>query len=296
MVVEGSCVPHGSALFKPYRTVRFGQFSKAVVMADSGNSHAGRTYVVTGAASGIGAATARHLRERGGRVIVCDLRDADVIADLATQDGRAALVAGVKSMAENRLDGVIANAGGGPAKTMVALNFFGAVATLEGLRPLLDGRAAPRAVVVSSIAALDAVDAAVVEACGRGDEPAATAAARAAIDAGTGPRLYASAKQALNRWCRRTAVTPEWAGAGIPLNAVMPGVIDTPAAGWILNNPDNRAEMFRRTPLAQARPGRPEQMAALLAWLAGPENALMTGQVLIADGGVECLASQGGRS
>ena len=41
-----------------------------------------RTYVVTGAASGIGAATARYLRDRGARVIACDLRDVDVIADL----------------------------------------------------------------------------------------------------------------------------------------------------------------------------------------------------------------------
>lgn len=46
-----------------------------------------RTYVVTGAASGIGAATARYCRGRGGRVIACDLQDADVVADLATAEG-----------------------------------------------------------------------------------------------------------------------------------------------------------------------------------------------------------------
>ena len=43
-----------------------------------------RTYVVSGAASGIGAATARLLEEQGGRVITVDLHDADVTADLAT--------------------------------------------------------------------------------------------------------------------------------------------------------------------------------------------------------------------
>jgi NAD(P)-dependent dehydrogenase (short-subunit alcohol dehydrogenase family) len=43
-----------------------------------------RTYVVTGAASRIGAAVAKYLRERGARVIACDLQDADVIGDLAT--------------------------------------------------------------------------------------------------------------------------------------------------------------------------------------------------------------------
>lgn len=259
-------------------------------------SHAGRTYAVTGAASGIGAATAQYLREQGGRVVACDLRDADVIGDLATREGRAALVEGVTRLGGGRLDGIVANAGGGPAETMVALNFFGAVATVEGLRPLLAGSAAPRAVMVSSVAALGATDAPLVEACLSGGEAAAIAAGRAATEAGNGALLYASAKQALNRWCRRAAVAPVWAAAGIPLNGVMPGIIDTPAAGWILNNPDNRAEMVRRAPLANACPGRPEQMGALLAWCVGPENALMTGQILIADAGIECLAAQGGQS
>ena len=104
-----------------------------------------RTYVVTGAASGIGAATARYLRERGSRVIGCDLHDADVVADLATIEGRAKLVEGVIRLSGGRIDAIVANAGGGPAETMVALNFFGAVATLEGLRPMLAASPAPRA-------------------------------------------------------------------------------------------------------------------------------------------------------
>jgi NAD(P)-dependent dehydrogenase (short-subunit alcohol dehydrogenase family) len=173
---------------------------------------------------------------------------------------------------------------------MLALNFFGAVATLEGLRPLLAGGPAPRAVAVSSIACLQPVDPQLVAACLSGDEAAATAANRAAVADGQGDVLYAAAKQALNRWCRRAAVTPAWAGQGIALNVVAPGVVDTPAAAWILSDPRNRAEMERRTPLSAARPGRPDQMAALIAWCAGPENALMIGQVLFADGGVECAA------
>ena len=91
--------------------------------------------------------------------------------------------------------------------------------------------------------------------------------------------FYGSAKRALNGWCRRAAVEPRWAGAGIPLNVVAPGVIDTPAAAWILSDPDNRAQMERLTPLSGARPGQPEQMAELIAWCVSPENALMTGQV-----------------
>jgi len=250
-----------------------------------------RTYVVTGAASGIGAATTHYVRERGDRVIACDLRDADVIADLATSEGRKQLVAGVRRLSGGRIDAIIANAGGGPAETMLAVNFFGAVATLEGLRALLENSPAPRAVIVSSIASLSPNDPRIVEACLNMDEPAAISAGKAAIASGKGPLdLYGSAKHALNRWCRRVAVKPEWAGAGIPLNVVAPGFIDTPAAAYILSDPDRREAAGKMVPMQVAYPARPEQMAALLGWCVTPENSLMTGQILFADGGFECLA------
>src|SRR5262249_44796500 len=97
-----------------------------------------RTYVITGSASGIGAATAKRLVDDGHRVIGVDLHDADVIADLATRDGRAALVDGVRAATDGCIDAIIAGAGissGDPVT--VSINFFGAVATLEGLRPFL---------------------------------------------------------------------------------------------------------------------------------------------------------------
>jgi NAD(P)-dependent dehydrogenase (short-subunit alcohol dehydrogenase family) len=248
-----------------------------------------RTYVVTGAASGIGAATAHYLRERGGRVIACDLHDADVVADLTTIEGRAELVAVVTRLSDSRIDAIVANAGGGPPETMLSLNYFGAVATLEGLRPLLKASPAPRAVMVSSVASISPADPRIVEACLKMDEPAAIVAGRDAIAAGKGPLdLYGNAKYALNCWCRRVASTPDWAGAGIPLNAIAPGFIDTPAAAYILSDPERSAQAGRMVPLRDAYPGRPEQMAAILAWCVSPENSLMTGQVLFVDGGAEC--------
>jgi NAD(P)-dependent dehydrogenase (short-subunit alcohol dehydrogenase family) len=248
-----------------------------------------RTYVVTGAASGIGAATARYLRERGGRVIACDLHNADAIADLTTIEGRAELVAGVTRLSDGKIDAIVANAGGGPAETMLSLNFFGAVATLEGLRPLLKASPAPRAVMVSSIASMSPADPRIVEACLKMDETAAIVAGRDAIAAGKGPLdLYGNAKYALNCWCRRVASKSDWAGAGIPLNVIAPGFIDTPAAAYILSDPERSAQAGRMVPLRGAYPARPEQMAAILAWCVSPENSLMTGQVLFVDGGGEC--------
>jgi len=250
-----------------------------------------RTSVVTGAASGIGAATAAWLESQGDRVIRCDLAGAEVCGDLATPAGRAAMVESVTRLSGGRIDAIVANAGGGPAPTMLAVNFFGAVATLEGLRPLLAQSEAPRAVAVSSVSSLGPPDAELLAHCLAMDEPAANAAAQAAISAERpGLNLYGSAKVALNRWCRRAAVGPDWAGAGIALNVIAPGVIDTPAAAWILDNPAMRAEMAARVPLKGASPGRPEQMAAIIAWCAGAENGLMTGQVLFVDGGLEALA------
>lgn len=267
-----------------------------------------RTYVVTGAASGIGAATVRYLKERDGRVITTDLRNADVIADLATSNGRATLVEGVKQLSGGRIDGIVANAGGGPPQTSISLNFFGAVTTLEGLRPFLQESSAPRAVAVSSIASFSPVDEGLVKACLDLDEAKANSCAMelaakiAPLDkmtpaqgAQAGLQLYSNAKHALNRWCRRVAIQPQWAGSGITLNVVGPGFIDTPAAAYILSDPERSAAMRQMVPMRGAYPGRAEQMAAILAWCVGPENSLMTGQVLFVDGGVEC-SQRGERS
>jgi len=248
-----------------------------------------RTYVITGAASGIGAATAHYLRDRGVRVIACDLHEGDVAADLATKEGRAALIDGVMGLSGGRIDAIVANAGGGPPQTSLSLNFFGAVATLEGLRPFLAASPAPRAVAVSSIASLRPPDGAIFEACLGLDESAALAAAAKGGHVGDALALYSNAKHALNAWCRRAAVKPHWAGAGIPLNVVALGFFDTPAAAYILSDELLSARAASLTAIRGAFPGRPEQAAAALAWCTSPENSMMTGQLLFVDGGAECL-------
>jgi NAD(P)-dependent dehydrogenase (short-subunit alcohol dehydrogenase family) len=261
-----------------------------------------RACVITGAASGIGAATARRLRCAGWRIITSDLHNADVIADLSTQAGRAALAEGVVRLTGGRIDAVVANAGGGPPETSVQLNFFGAVATLEGLRPLMAASMAPRAVAVSSIASMRPGAGALAEACFAGDEAAAIGAARRRLAAGEEARpggpsppgaqaaldIYGGAKQALQRWCRRAAAGPHWAGAGITLNVVALGFYDTPAAAYVLAEAATRAAMGARIPLKGSFPGHPDEAAALLAWCVSPENSQMTGQIIFADGGLEC--------
>ncbi len=162
--------------------------------------------------------------------------------DLTTREGRAALVEGVTRLSGGAIDGIVANAGGGRPQTSLALNFFGAVATLEGLRPLLATSAAPRAVAVSSIASMRPPDAAVLAACLALDEPAAHVAAKDMLEAGDGLGLYSNAKHALNAWCRRAAIEREWCGGAIPLNVVALGFFDTPAARYILSDADRSAQ------------------------------------------------------
>jgi NAD(P)-dependent dehydrogenase (short-subunit alcohol dehydrogenase family) len=213
------------------------------------------------------------------------------------------LLAGVAKVSSGRIDAIVANAGGGPAETMLQLNFFGAVATLERLRPLLAQSPSPRAVTVSSISSMRVAPPGLVETCLALDEQAAVAAAWRAFEAGQLGRnaedgmpdgaqaplaLYGAAKQALQRWCRKAAPTEAWAGAGIALNVAALGLYDTPAAAYVLEDPQTRAAMAALSPLKGSFPGRAEAAAALLAWLAGADNTQMTGQILFADGGFEC--------
>ncbi|MGD9957616.1 MAG: SDR family oxidoreductase [Candidatus Nanopelagicales bacterium] len=251
-----------------------------------------RTYVVTGSASGIGKATRELLQERGHRVIGVDLHDADVVVDLTTADGRAALVSEVSALAGGSIDAVLGVAGlAHPVPATVAVNYFGMVATLEGLRPLLAGSPAPRAVGVASMASLMPVDDELVALLGEGDEPAAMARAEvlAKDPATTGQLIYSSTKKAFCLWIRRHAAVPEWAGAGIPLNAVAPGIIDTPMVADFLATPEATAAVLQMVPMPLNGIAKPEAVATLLAWLTSEENTHLCGQCIFIDGGSDVV-------
>jgi NAD(P)-dependent dehydrogenase (short-subunit alcohol dehydrogenase family) len=246
-----------------------------------------RHIAVTGSSSGIGQALAQQLRKAGETVIGIDLKDAEVCADLGRPDGRAEAVGSVLEQCGGVLDGLIACAGiNSPSPALVSVNFFGVTAVAEGLRPALAAAPAPRAAVVGSISGTQPVDAQVVEACLAGDEPAAVA--RAEVVMGEGPqKLYPSSKAALAQWLRRECVTPEWAGAAIPLNAVAPGVVRTPMSEPLFADERMKALMDRAVPMPLNGYAGPEAIAAALGWLISPENTHMTGQVLYVDGGAE---------
>jgi NAD(P)-dependent dehydrogenase (short-subunit alcohol dehydrogenase family) len=244
--------------------------------------------VVTGSASGIGAAVCRRLASGGVRIVGVDVRGADVNADLGTVDGRAAAVAGVLELAGSSLDGLVACAGLGPhvsdQEAIVSVNYFGAVAVLEGLREALAPRRGAAVAVSSNSATLGNSDNSIAAACLAGDEREAR---RLAADS-AGAFAYAGSKLALARWVRHQATSAAWAGRGVRLNAVAPGAVRTPLLQGGLDHPV-LGDAIRGFPIPSGGFGTPEQIAAAIAFLLGPDASFCYGSVLFADGGTDAL-------
>lgn len=237
-----------------------------------------RIAVITGSASGMGKATADLLRARGCRVIGVDLRNADIIADLSSDEGRAAMISQVADIAGDRLDIVIANAGvTHPDPLCYQVNYFGALATLEGLRPLLAKSLAPRAVATASLAAASSFDSAMVALLESGQVPESTNVHGTA---------YIVSKYALAHWVRMNAPKPEWAGSGILLNAICPGLIDTPMQEEAAKQ-ESVQQLIAAIPMG--RMAQAEEVAEVFAFLSSPQNSYMAGQLIFVDGALDAM-------
>ena len=244
------------------------------------------TIAITGAAGGMGVATRALLESQGHRVIGVDVRDAEVIADVSTVDGREAMIAGVTQASGGVLDGLVAAAGissnGGNEEQVISINYFGAVAALHGLRPLLARGTNPSAIAVSSNSTTTqaGIPMAAVDACLAGDEETARRAAAQAPMCG-----YPASKLALARWVRTQSVSADWIGSGIRLNAIAPGLIATPmTAGGGVEFVLSLGDTY---PVPIKRAGTPDEIAALLAYLLSPAAAFFVGSFIVMDGGTD---------
>jgi NAD(P)-dependent dehydrogenase (short-subunit alcohol dehydrogenase family) len=253
------------------------------------------TYVVTGAESGIGAATRAVLQEKGHRVIGVDRAPSDITADLSTAGGRADVVRQVAALAPEGIAGFVPCAGvagltGVDPGLVVSVNYFGAIDVLDGLRPLL-ARAAengeqPAVVLISSnsVTCQPGWASDVAGACLEHDEEKARALAadQQAVN------VYPATKAALAYWSRREGVRPGWVGAGIRVNAVAPGLIATAMTDQLRKDPE-LGVFADAYPSAVGRPGRPEEVAATIAFLLSEQAGLIVGTTVFVDGGTDAI-------
>ena len=234
----------------------------------------GRTALVTGATQGLGLAIARTLADQGARLVVTD-RD-----PLACEQGAASLTsataisadmavpADIAALVERAgpLDILVCNAGiQGPAgplahasdadwQQVFDINLRAAARLCALVLPGMAARGGGSAVLISSIAGL------------RGNQSIG---------------LYGLTKAALSQLARNLAV--EWGPSGVRVNAVSPGLIRTPLAERLMADDAFMARRVQATPLRRA--GEPEDVAGVVAMLASPAGAFVTGHNLVVDGG-----------
>ena len=169
-----------------------------------------------------------------------------------------------------------------PGSLLVSVNYFGTVTLHEGLRPLLAQGDRPAAIVVSSNSTTvqPGVPMDLVDLCLAGDEAASAA------DAASSVATYPATKTALAWWARRNAATADWAGAGINLNVVAPGAVETPLLQASRDDPTT-GQFIDAFPVPVGRMGSADELAAFVQFLLGPDARFFCGSVLFVDGGTD---------
>jgi NAD(P)-dependent dehydrogenase (short-subunit alcohol dehydrogenase family) len=250
----------------------------ATIPAPSGRL-AGKTAVITGAANGIGKATAERFAAEGASVVLND-RDAaalgKLVAELAEKEAKACAVPGDVSLeadvrrlmdtaveAYGGIDILVANAGIIPEADLasatvdlwertMATNGRGMFLCCKYAAEVLVARGKGAIVCLSSISAV----------CGQ-----------------PGQAVYGPSKFVASGLTKHLAI--DLASRGVRVNAVAPGTIATPAVARM--DPEGIAASVRLHPLG--RIGRPEEVASAILFLASDEASFITGAVLPVDGG-----------
>ena len=251
------------------------------------------TYAITGSASGMGREAAGKLRDAGHTVIGVDIKQADIMADLSSVEGRRAAADAVLAASGAKLDGAVLAAGLGPGqgpdrpRLIAQVNYLGVVDLLDAWRPALAAAERSKVVVFSSNSTTTTplVPARTVRAFLARDPEKAVRTTRL-FGKNASVMLYAASKIAVSRWVRLEAVKSEWAGAGIRLNALAPGAIMTPLLEEQLST-TKRAKLVRSFPIPVGGFGDAEQLADWAVFMLSDAADFLCGSVIFVDGGTD---------
>jgi NAD(P)-dependent dehydrogenase (short-subunit alcohol dehydrogenase family) len=253
---------------------------------------AGRTYVVTGSRSGIGAATAESLRADGATVIGVDISDADVNVDLADLAATYGIAEQILELSGGVLDGFVSVAGVGPTgrrpSLLLAVNAFAPIELINRLYDAIRKGNQPRVVITSSNTISchqNSISRELLESCLT--KPHEEMLER--VDQEIRPEVaYAVSKIVLTTWARTQAPTASWIGSGIGLNIVAPGSADT-AMFTERTRDENLMEAAASFPNPLGRLLHADEVAQVIRFALDPTISSMAGSVIFCDGGVDAL-------
>jgi NAD(P)-dependent dehydrogenase (short-subunit alcohol dehydrogenase family) len=245
------------------------------------------TYVITGGASGIGAAIAKQLQSEGNRIVTVDIKEADILADLSTAEGRQGAIEAIREATADGIKGLVTSAGLGshvPDNGLITrVNYAGTVDLIEGLREHLASNNAD-VLLISSNSAPMQTNPEFIEQLLAGDLEAAVTTAQE-MD---GQPVYSGTKQAVTIWMRRNAAA--YAADGIRMNAIGPGYTRTPLSAAVEDDPtygDAIKQFIASIPVG--RPGVPDDMADAASFLLGERAGFICGAMLFVDGGHDAM-------
>lgn len=246
-------------------------------------SMAGKVAFVTGGGSGLGRATALVLAEKGADVAICELdaKTGESVVEEIRRLGRRAIALATDVSKLDQVEAAVARTDAELGKVDIAFSNAGIVQMIDFLE--IDDAAWRRMIDVHIGGTFHVFRTVLPQMLERGWGRLIATASIGAFTGGVRVTHYCAAKAGILGLT--VALASEVAGKGVTVNAVAPGVIETPMVGDMGDNSDRWREGMRKG-IPMGRIGEPADIAHAVAYLASEEAKYVTGQALSPNGGL----------